>query len=475
MSVLDRAIIKAFRRPVDGPTATVALPLPSIASAPPVAARSAVPLSQALAELAANSVAPMESTDAAAAETPAKAFAVSATSSSPVAASIGAMFDEAARVEPTVAKPAKGRRAKSAGVEKVVAATLELPRVDPTPLAATVPSEPQPMFIDPVATPDFSATFEATTFATGTIYSDEPSFLASVHVQQTFEKLESLLGEIASDPPSKQNTDAEPQVCESVVAQEEFPEPQAILQASAHAADDLQQSSGTTNSVTAASEASPPAWRPMLQVDRVIWPSIHSRLQSAAPAAVDRMTDGVLAILADGCKTLGLAGCSSGEGVTTLLLAAAHKLAAQGRRVAIVDANWANPQLAGSLGLLPQFGWEETLGGGLPLEEVAIESLADGLAVLPVREPSAGAISHPQIAASLDILAENFDLVLVDLGTISAGGDEDDAASVAAHVDAIVLVQNVRITTPNRLTEVRKKMAASNLPFAGILQNFVAG
>ena len=136
------------------------------------------------------------------------------------------------------------------------------------------------------------------------------------------------------------------------------------------------------------------AWRPLLQVDRVVWPSIHNRLQTTAPAAIEQMTDGLLSLCASGSKVLGLASCASGEGVTTLLLAAARKLLSQGRKVVLVDANWSNPQLAQSLGLLPQIGWEETLCGGLPLEEVVIESLADGLAVLPVREPSASAIAQ---------------------------------------------------------------------------------
>jgi Mrp family chromosome partitioning ATPase len=142
----------------------------------------------------------------------------------------------------------------------------------------------------------------------------------------------------------------------------------------------------------------------------------------------------------------------------------------------LVDANWSNPQLAPSLGLLPQIGWEETLCGGLPLEEVVIESLADGLAVLPVREPSASAITQGQIAASFDILAREFDVVLVDLGPLAQLADESNPArGVAARMDAVIVVQNVRVTTPNRLAEVRQCLAASNLRYAGTIQNFVAG
>ena len=219
-------------------------------------------------------------------------------------------------------------------------------------------------------------------------------------------------------------------------------------------------------------------WRPLLQVDRVVWPSIHNRLQTTAPAAIQQMTDGLLSICASGSKVLGLASCASGEGVTTLLLAAARKLPSQGRKVVLVDANWSNPQLAQSLGLLPQIGWEETLCGGLPLEEVVIESLADGLAVLPVREPSASSIAQ---GANRGQLRHSRPGIRRRPGRSRSAGRKSRTADrrfrgeVAARMDAVVLVQNVRVTTPNRLAEVRQRLAASNLRHAGTIQNFVAG
>jgi Mrp family chromosome partitioning ATPase len=231
-----------------------------------------------------------------------------------------------------------------------------------------------------------------------------------------------------------------------------------------------------SQSVTTSPAPSEDSWRPLLQVDRVIWPSISDRLQTTAPAAIEQMIQGLLAVCASGSKVLGLASCAAGEGVTTLLLAAARKLLSQGRKVVLVDANWSHPQLAQSLGLLPQIGWEETLGGGLPLEEVVIESLEDGLAVLPVRDPSANTIAQGQVAASLEILAREFDVVLVDLGPLAqAEGEDDSAREVTARMDAVILVQNVRVTTPNRLADVRARLAASNLRHAGTIQNFVAG
>ena len=223
-------------------------------------------------------------------------------------------------------------------------------------------------------------------------------------------------------------------------------------------------------------------WHPLLQVDRLVWPGIHARLLSTAPAAIQQMGEGLLSLGTSGSKVLGLASCAGGEGVTTLLTAAARELLRQGRKVVLVDGNWSNPQLAHSLGLLPQIGWEETLCGGLPLEEVVIESLADGLAVLPLRKTPASSIAQGHIAASLDILAREFDVVLVDLGPLASVDDENTFSRegtpshcLAARMDAIILVQNIRATPPNLLCDVRQRLAASNLRYAGTIQNFVAG
>jgi Mrp family chromosome partitioning ATPase len=213
-----------------------------------------------------------------------------------------------------------------------------------------------------------------------------------------------------------------------------------------------------------------------LQVDRVVWPTIHNRLQGAAKAAIALMTDGLQSIGDSGRKVIGLASSARGEGVTTLLSAAARTLLERGRTVAVVDSHWDNPQLAKSLGLLPQIGWEEALSGGLPLEEIVIESLADGLAVLPVREPPASAFAKTAIGESLETLSGKFDFVLVDLGSLSdIAGKGTPAHEVASHVDALVLVQNVRVTPPNRLAEFHKRLADSKMRYAGTIQNFVAG
>jgi Mrp family chromosome partitioning ATPase len=373
MTALDRAIINAYHRPKSRPGARVAeLPAPRNAASP------AVPLSQALAELAAAPV------------TPAAAAA-----------------DEPANVEPAPA-------AESTSAFVVPASAGSVPRMPPT-MGTWCPG--------------------------GTTSAPVGSSITAM-----------LDKAIRADPAHSETIDVFAATSAALTAMPSMP----------------------PETVTISAPSAEAGWQPLLQVDRVVWPSIHNRLQTSAPAAIEQLTAGLLSICKSGSKILGLASCAGGEGVTTLLLAAARKLLKQGQKVVLVDANWNNPQLAQSLGLLPQIGWEETLSDGLPLEEVVIESLDDGLAVLPIREQTTTTIDRAKIAASLDILAREFDVVLVDLGPLARHGDEDVSWHEAtAEMDAVILVQNVRTTTPNRLAAVRERLAECNVRHAGTIQNFV--
>jgi len=403
MSALDRAIIRAYRRPaprtqkpvagapaIASPAATSPLAPRTVKRDSPIFADTKigtvpVPLSQALADLAKVDV-------------PEKGGA------EPVSASIGSLLDEALQPEPS---PFSTEH-------------------NPPPPEAVSEGHVQPA----------TATAEPA-YASTSSPGEQPATIRQSAAIPTSAQL--------SPPPAQDVTTGS--------AAGELPP--------------LTQNSG---------QAAANTWCPLLQVDRVVWPAIQHRLQGTAQRAIAAMTDGLQTIGDSGRKIIGLASCSRGEGVTTLLSAAARNLLGRGRRVAVVDNHWSNPQLARCLGLLPQIGWEEALAGGLPLEEIVIESLADGLAVLPVREPPAGAVTSSAIAASLEILARTFDFVLVDLGPLEEIEDKSTPAhDVAARMDAIVLVQNVRITPPHRLAEVRTRLAASNMKYAGTIQNFVAG
>jgi hypothetical protein len=242
-------------------------------------------------------------------------------------------------------------------------------------------------------------------------------------------------------------------------------------------------------------------------VDQVNWPETAGRLEAAAGGAVNTWVEAIGGIIGSGRKVLGFGSAASGEGVTTLMLIAARKLSGQGLRVVVVDADSSNPRLAQALGLLPPVGWEASICDGLPLAEVAIESLSDRLAVVPMlaapRERSRSGDEASRAVADLDILARHYDVVLVDLGPLDAEaagsplagpagsqacrGTRTAAAAgyprspqtigeaICRRLEALLLVQSVRTTTPDRIDALEQKLVAAGIVPAGIVQNFVAG
>ena len=219
-------------------------------------------------------------------------------------------------------------------------------------------------------------------------------------------------------------------------------------------------------------------WRPMLQVEHYLWPRICSQLHMVAVRQLQQMTDALAAAVNQGHKVLAVGGCHAGDGATTMLLCVARPLARRGLRTVLVDGTFGDPQLAARLGLLPQDGWEDVLAGRLPLEEVLIDSNEDRLALLPVVKLQSGMDGlfekQSSMAATLDTLAEHYDAVLVDTGSLadrlaaclpSTGG--------GSRLDAAMLVHNPRSTAASHLAEIQRGLSAAGVVQVGVIQNFI--
>jgi Mrp family chromosome partitioning ATPase len=230
-------------------------------------------------------------------------------------------------------------------------------------------------------------------------------------------------------------------------------------------------------------EENPPApsirlFQPMLQVDHFAWPKVCGRLEKGANAELERIIEILIASNERGKKMFALGGCRSGDGATSLLLATARHMAAQGIKVALVDADWSQPQLARRLGLLPQYGWEDVLSGRLPLEEVLIESLAERLVILPVREPFSAselpADAPNRIAETWESLRHHFDVVLIDPGPISNSPilDPRYSAVMAGRIEAVVMVKNLRHPDDGEFQAAQQALTGASAKVIGIVENF---
>jgi Mrp family chromosome partitioning ATPase len=181
-------------------------------------------------------------------------------------------------------------------------------------------------------------------------------------------------------------------------------------------------------------------------------------------------------LLPTGHGTIVVSGCRRGEGRTSVALMLARHLALGGARVALVDADFQRPQVAHQLGIMVEAGWEESLAGELPPGEAAIESLADALTIVPLRQPiSASALSEKRVHVR-QLIARwqtDFDLVCIDAGPLA---ESDDAGHETifdeAQIDAAVVVRDVRHCRLEQTHAVGRKLLRFGVSRWAIVENF---
>jgi MinD-like ATPase involved in chromosome partitioning or flagellar assembly len=181
-----------------------------------------------------------------------------------------------------------------------------------------------------------------------------------------------------------------------------------------------------------------------------------------------------------GRKVIAVAGDARGAGATTLALVLARRLAKSGAKIALVDADFAAPQLATRLGLVIGIGWETVLA--LPektsLWDTMVESIEDRLTVVPLASRSRLAVSGEiaqRLTDCLRDLSEAFDLVLVDVGPISLADPQSSwITSPGNGLDAAILACDVRSAEGERLTTLGRRLIDANIAALGVAENFCA-
>jgi Mrp family chromosome partitioning ATPase len=160
-----------------------------------------------------------------------------------------------------------------------------------------------------------------------------------------------------------------------------------------------------------------------LEVERFGWPEFMETWDDATWKQIDAVAEVIRATAASGRNVLGVASETTGAGSTTVLLAAARRLASAERRIVLVDADRHRPQLAVQLGISPQIGWIDIAAGDRRLAEAIIKSGDDRLMLLPLCGADRAAphdAAGEKLAEYLGLLRDDFEIVLVDLG---AGGE----------------------------------------------------
>jgi len=163
-----------------------------------------------------------------------------------------------------------------------------------------------------------------------------------------------------------------------------------------------------------------------------------------------------------------------GDGKSTVVTNLARALAGGGsNRVIAVDCDLRKPALAGQLGVETRHGVTDVLIGSRTEDEVLAGTETPGLRVMasgPLPPNPSVLLSMPVFHDLLRRLREKADYVIVDLPPVTAGAE---SASVAAAVDAVVLVVDLERSRRDALIVTASQLANVGARLAGIVLNRV--
>jgi Mrp family chromosome partitioning ATPase len=215
---------------------------------------------------------------------------------------------------------------------------------------------------------------------------------------------------------------------------------------------------------------------PLWEVDRFHWPRVCEKLLADEYGYLARAGERLLAAVQDGLKVLAITGSRRGEGRTTLALSLARAAVKAGVQAAVMDADFARPQLATKIALDVAYGWQDAALGRIPLSEAAIKSLADNLTVLPLESSAATrslSLADPRVTATIRAASATFELLILDLGPHAAGETIGFPTGEACPLDAAIVIRDLRFATQADSEAIGQMLLTAGVEAVGIAENFV--
>jgi Mrp family chromosome partitioning ATPase len=218
------------------------------------------------------------------------------------------------------------------------------------------------------------------------------------------------------------------------------------------------------------------AFKPVFEVDEFRWPDITEELLATSRKLFAPVVDLLLAVATEGRALVGIGGAKASVGVSTVTMCLARLIAESGRSVALVDGNFAQGDLARTLGLEFNQGWEDVLAGNIPLAECAVASLSDRMTLIPLGGPAEGVIERlssiqPSVIAGM--LRYHYELVLFDLGAASEPTQLTATRGIIEHcrLDAGIVVATVGARDPLTIHGIDQLHAALGPTCLGVIGN----
>ncbi|REJ94795.1 MAG: hypothetical protein DWQ35_07515 [Planctomycetota bacterium] len=234
---------------------------------------------------------------------------------------------------------------------------------------------------------------------------------------------------------------------------------------------------GPAAAATAASaiQPLPPYSRPAYEVDDLAWPDVCRTLVTRCGSELATTTKTLVDHSRAGARVVYVSGVHGGEGVTTITLCLAQRLASVGLKVALVDAHFERPALAAAVGISPAAGWEDIAREGHGIGEVMIQSQAEHVALLPLR----GVVTQPHVLvndlywpATLTTLAAHYHCVIIDGPPwVSAAANTILSLGDHASLDAAIFVTGTANDSLYELSLATGQFAGVGAEVLGVIEN----
>lgn len=219
-----------------------------------------------------------------------------------------------------------------------------------------------------------------------------------------------------------------------------------------------------SSSVSAASLHLRPVW----EVDVFDVPSAVADLFFEGPL-FQQIAERVLQAVNSGLNSMMVSSVHRGEGRSTVAIGMAMAAAAAGLRVALVDADTEDPTLQDDLRLDLEYGWVDTVRGGLAIREVAVHAIEDGVTLIPMMPPQSGAAATDhEIEQVLQSLSGKFDLIVIDTPSL----ESSMSLPAASMVDSALIVRDASRTDVNMINKLSYKLREKGVEGIGVVDNF---
>ena len=219
----------------------------------------------------------------------------------------------------------------------------------------------------------------------------------------------------------------------------------------------------------------PVSFAPSWEVDSFLWPEVVKRIEASQPDAFHQIGRNLSLANRDGLKVMAITSGERGVGRSTVAMHMARSAAKFGLRVALIDGDTFCPSLINQLRLDIEHGWQDCLFENVPLHEVAVHSINDGITLFPLT----CVVSQQQVHANLHRIAKlikrisaAFDMVFIDANRLSL--EQRDMVGVAQEtiVDAAIVVVDTELSVKEKVDSAVSILQEMGLSSIGLVENF---